>query len=287
MKVSIIIPHFNQYKKLFRLLDSIPQSEKFEIIVIDDYSNNLKKEEFEFLVNNERIVFVRNKENKGAGYCRNIGIEMSTGDYLIFSDSDDYFITENLSCILEELKFNKSDIIFFPPIGKTEFQTRKVKRGRKSSSYITKHTLKPSLKSEVYLRYQMHVPWSKIYRKKFIMENGIRFDEIKVSNDVMFTTKAGFHANEISTINKSIYVSVKTKNSLTTIKDKKTNDIRLKTYLIYLTYVKEKLSKKERKYFKFSGLKYVYRMFINDKSVKTIFKAISNLKKAKIGLFVL
>ena len=69
---SIVIPHYNSPNLLQRMLDSIPQREDIQVIVVDDCST---RQNVELLKqchhSNLEIVYL--PENKGAGYARNIG----------------------------------------------------------------------------------------------------------------------------------------------------------------------------------------------------------------------
>ena len=70
MMLSIIVPHFNSPALLQRLLDSIPNQENVEVLVIDDLSNSHLKEYYECKDRNSdrNVIFLNNTvQNKGAG----------------------------------------------------------------------------------------------------------------------------------------------------------------------------------------------------------------------------
>ena len=93
-KLSIIVPVDNSSKYLYKCINSLLSQilDDIEIILIDDCSvdNSLN------IISNyqklypEKIKVLRNPENKGAGYSRNRGLLMATGEYIGFIDSDDY-----------------------------------------------------------------------------------------------------------------------------------------------------------------------------------------------------
>lgn len=104
-KISIITPIYNGSNFILRLLRSI-QNQFFndiEIIFIDDFSfddtikvvQKLQKED-------ERIILIKNKVNKGTLITRNLGVLMSKGEYLTFPDVDDIF-TKNILKICYKL----------------------------------------------------------------------------------------------------------------------------------------------------------------------------------------
>lgn len=109
--VSIIIPNYNRESLIGETLDSIlAQSyDHWECIIVDDGSTD--KSQFvieEYAKRDPRFkLFLRPKEHpKGANACRNIGMQKSNGDYLIFFDSDDLMlenhVEQKLSFVLEK-----------------------------------------------------------------------------------------------------------------------------------------------------------------------------------------
>lgn len=115
MKVTIIIPVFNQEKLVIRALKSIPKRKDIEIIVIDDGStdntwNNLLKYRDEN-IENQNIVLLYNQKNKGVAYTINRGYAIADGEYVALLGSDDYFYTKDFEKAINEL--DGTDFIFF------------------------------------------------------------------------------------------------------------------------------------------------------------------------------
>lgn len=95
-KISIIIPTHNRFKQLTELINSIFNQtyQNFEIILIDDLSSDETNEVYS-KYHDKRLKYYRNYENLGMGLNRQKGYNLSHGDYIIFSDDDDYFIDNN------------------------------------------------------------------------------------------------------------------------------------------------------------------------------------------------
>ena len=93
-KVSIISPVYNREIFILRFLRSV-QNQKFndiEIIFVDDCSKDKSVKVIEkYKKNDERIMLIKNKKNKGTLISRNIGALNSRGEYLIFPDPDDKY----------------------------------------------------------------------------------------------------------------------------------------------------------------------------------------------------
>ena len=113
MKLSIIIPVYNQEELIDKCLDSIPLKENIEIIVVndastDETSNNVLKYMFN---SNKKIKLINCKENRGAGISRNIGLDEAVGEYVMFLDSDDYIYTKRFDKVSNML--NGEDIVYY------------------------------------------------------------------------------------------------------------------------------------------------------------------------------
>ncbi len=112
MKLTVIIPVFNQEKLVIRALNSIPEREDIEIIVIDDGSMDMTFMMVKDYIENSRknIVLLANEENKGVGAAVNKGYDNATGDYVVLLGSDDYFLP-GFNEALKEL--DGTDLIYF------------------------------------------------------------------------------------------------------------------------------------------------------------------------------
>lgn len=105
-KVSVIIPVYNSSKYLKECLDSVINQtyKNIEIIIVNDKSTDDSLS----IINSykdKRIKLINLKENVGVSLARNKGVENSTGNYICFLDSDDYW---NLNKIKKQIKFIKN-----------------------------------------------------------------------------------------------------------------------------------------------------------------------------------
>jgi len=97
---SIVTPSFNKESYIAEMIDSVLlQSEKrWELIIVDDASTDDTTEILkQFKEQDKRISIQLNKKNKGANYCRNVGLKKSTGRYVIFFDADDIMTKDCLT----------------------------------------------------------------------------------------------------------------------------------------------------------------------------------------------
>jgi glycosyltransferase involved in cell wall biosynthesis len=90
--VSVIIPTFNRADMLKRAIQSaiFQDHHSLEIIVVDDASSDRTQQVVKSF-NDDRIIFLRNAENKGVSFSRNVGLMQAKGEFIAFLDSDDEF----------------------------------------------------------------------------------------------------------------------------------------------------------------------------------------------------
>lgn len=117
--ISIIIPTYNREDLIQETLDSIlAQSEtNWECLLIDDGSTDQTWNVLQNYSSRDKRfkIFQRQDFNKpkGANACRNIGIEKSSGDFLLFLDSDDLLGVDFLSSVKDKITNTKNDLIIY------------------------------------------------------------------------------------------------------------------------------------------------------------------------------
>lgn len=114
LKLSIIIPVFNEKKTILEILKRIeavelPNLEK-EIIIIDDCSTDGSKEILKTLENKYQILYHINNQGKGAAL--RTGFKQATGDFLIIQDADLEYNPQEYLRLLEPIIQNKADIVY-------------------------------------------------------------------------------------------------------------------------------------------------------------------------------
>lgn len=256
VKVSIIIPHFNSADLLKKMLDSIPQRDDLQIIVVDD--NSTEKKLDGLIQEYHKVLFYQN-DNLGhsAGKCRNIGLEHASGEWLLFGDADDYFEKGLWGKIEPYLSQTEYDIIYFKPTSVYLDTTEPANRHIRSCKLIDDYCIHKNFINETKLRYLWEPPWSKLIRRSIISGNGIKFDCTMVANDIMFSMKAAKAAKAISASNETIYVITKSNGSLTATLSRENFEIRLDVGIGKYQFLKECLTKEEWKTVDLLGKPYI------------------------------
>jgi glycosyltransferase involved in cell wall biosynthesis len=196
---SVIIPHKNIPDLLQRCLDSIPKRDDIQIIVVDDNSDASQVDFNNFPgLNDKHVELYLTKEGIGAGYARNIGLLHAKGKWLLFADADDFF-TENAFDLFFSKKDSPHDIIYFKVTG-CYSDTYKPEKGKSIINQLLENCFYKKRNSENLLRYRHCVPWGKMIKLRLIKGGGIRFDEIIVHEDRMFSTLAAGLASSVDVV---------------------------------------------------------------------------------------
>lgn len=215
---TVVIPHYRSEKSLERLLISIPDRNDIQIVVVDDNSK-LDKSAFSELPlyhkANFNIIFMSN--NKGAGGARNEGLKSAKGKWLLFADADDFFLP-NAFDIFDKYSTSDCDIIYFKSNSICSETNLISDRGDYYNNLIDNY-IQQNKNAVQKLKYNHGVPWCKMIKKCIVDSNNLHFEEIKYSNDVMFSTKLGYYSTDIMAADEYVYCVTKTNGSLTTIKN--------------------------------------------------------------------
>lgn len=223
---SIIIPHYNIPDLLMRCLKSIPVSEDIQVIVVDDNSpdSDTYLEKYPEL-SRPYLEFIRTIKGAGAGYARNIGLDHAKGKWLMFADADDFFV-DNMYTIITSRVESDADVIFFR---KRSVLSDDIRCESPKDEYLDR-IMDIYLKTgdELPLRTTYRVPWGKMIKKSLIENYNIRFDEIKYSNDLLFSTYVGCYAKKIKAVDNILYIVTFREGSMTARICSKPDELRIR-----------------------------------------------------------
>lgn len=286
LNLSIIIPHYNSPRLLDKLIESIPDRCDIQIIVVDDNSNkelDVLKHVIDKFSN--RIEFYTNHTpSKGAGTCRNIGLEYVKGKWLLFADADDYFLKGMYEQVNKYFE-SDCDIIFFPPLSVCIDDDKPSHRHELYQRLILNYVQNPTRKNLLKLKSNPeNPPWSKLIKTEMVENDHIRFEEVLYSNDIMFSAKIGYYSKKIETSQNSIYCVTRSRGSLTTYKDINAFNIRMNEYIKVGVFLKEKYSKKDFSYLHITGIGTLYRAIREKYGLKEYMLIIKTFKENGIPL---
>lgn len=223
--ISIIIPVYNSEKYLTECLDSLLNQslKKIEIICIDDSSTDNSYSILLDYKNKDKRIRVFNQEHSNAGDARNIGIKKAKGKYLLFLDSDDFFEENLCQTAYYYADYSDADILLF---GGYKYNDKTKIKDKLPGLLNIEYTPLNRIFSPAEVREHLYhltssAPWSKLFKKSFIVKNKILFQSLTNANDVYFTRISMTLAKKIFAVNEPlVYYRVNHGDSSQTTKHK-------------------------------------------------------------------
>lgn len=209
-KVSIIVPVFNTEKYIFKcILSLISQTlREIEIIIIDDGSTDNTLAIIQKFAQEDARIKIIKQENQKQGAARNRGMEIATGEYVGFVDSDDWVDEEYFEQLYNGARKYDSDIALGTNVRIGNGKTKK-------RLNIEKEEFVTSLQDKIDISHQAKnpCPTNKIYKREMLEKNNITWPEGVFCEDKLFTIQALYYANGIVTVPNIYYYYFRNPNS--------------------------------------------------------------------------
>ena len=196
-QVSIIVPVYDVEDYLSRCLDSILAQtlKEWECICVDDGSpDGCGQILDEYAAKDARFVVIH-KENGGTSSARNAGLDAARGEYIGFVDPDDWIESETYEAALEAARRTDADIV----------QWRRIQEKLNKSTPIIDlpEGVFDIAQNPQYFTLKI---WDKLFRREFILENGLRFPAgVRLGEDRPFSFKCYVLAKKLYFINRALY----------------------------------------------------------------------------------
>lgn len=184
-KVSVIIPVFNVEKYLKRCIESVINQtyKELEIILIDDGSTDSSGLLCDQYAKEDSRIIVIHKINSGSGYARNSGLEIMTGYYVAFFDSDDWIDSNAIEVMVQHAQEYQADMIicgFHRYINDNNITDKKatdVIKVYTDKEEIINKVLYPIMGADVKKNSGDHemCVWTNLYTAKILRDNDIKF----------------------------------------------------------------------------------------------------------------
>ena len=201
---SIILPCYNVEPYIARCIDSLRAQSfvDFEVLCLDDGSKDGTKEALQGAIRDDsRFRVILSGENRGVSFQRNRGLELASGEYVLFFDADDWVVPEALSTIFKAIERDDPDIIVF---GASSSPHSKWIAEKTSPRKVTLHNAGcEALFHEPGCR---PFAWNKAYRRDMLIQYKCLFDErLTLGEDQAFQFVAFPYAQTISFLPVKLY----------------------------------------------------------------------------------
>lgn len=198
--ISIIIPVYNCEKYIGRCLDSIVKQtyDNMEVIVINDGSTDSTQKICEEYDAKYEFLHLYNQENHGVSYSRNFAIKIAKGEYVQFTDSDDYLNKCMIEKMVNSAIDNDSDIVFCEY--EYEYEEKQNKKVITLKDYHEK-SLKDLISDES-SKYG-GFPWNKLIKKSCI--NKLYNEDLKYYENLLFFLENIENIKKYSVVHEPLY----------------------------------------------------------------------------------
>ena len=205
-KISIIMPVYNTGEYLHKCIQSILMQnlKEFELIIVNDGSTDNSGNICNEYAKSDSRVKVIHKKNEGVSIARNVGVEMATGEYIGFIDSDDW-IEPDMYCDMYKLAAtNDADIVICDAVTKYSDNSKEEidTIGLLSTDCsLTKNDVSPELLTLI-----AGAAWRCVYKNELIKKNFLKFPvNIPISEDRVFNIYAFGYAKKVYYVKKPYY----------------------------------------------------------------------------------
>lgn len=214
-KITVVVPVYNVEKYLDKCIRSITNQTylNLEIILVDDGSTDNSPVICDKWAKQDKRIIVVHKKNSGASSARNTGLEMATGDYITFVDSDDYVDLNIYESLLKLLKKYNADASACGMVRESSNGYKEVWADYSIREFNRKDLLKWVGEASGILPVS---PCNKLFSRESIAN--VKFDEsLKYAEDTLFNFEAAQNINKFILLSEPYYHYVNNSDSVSHI----------------------------------------------------------------------
>ena len=219
IKFSVIMPTYGVGDYITDALGCISMQtyDNFEVIIVDDCSpDNSGEVAKAFTQRDDRFYYVKHDVNKGVSEARNTGIDHATGDYILFLDPDDLYERNLLRVCAAALERNPVDLLVYSfTEDYRNYESGKIEYRKcisleqmdydddmvSTKDPATIHKMAMQMEAITMLGY----PWNKCYKASIIKENGLKYQQIKHVEDILFNCDFLDYTTSLTVLNDVLY----------------------------------------------------------------------------------
>ena len=249
--VSIVVPVYNVEKYLERCVDSIRSQTytNLEIILVDDGATDSSGQMCDDLAQKDERIKVVHKENQGLGLARNSGLQVATGVFVTFVDSDDWIHETHIANLYNAAKENDADMVIgtlsvAPSNGEIAPVKLRINEGVYRDEKLRKEILLPLIGTDTDVSQDVQIEASccdKLYKRDVAVKNNLSFpsEKLAVGEDGFFNIQFAYFSKCAVVVDEAGYYYFENTASIT----RKHNPQRYQRTLNFYTNMSELLCK--------------------------------------------
>lgn len=250
-KISVIIPVYNSSLYLKQCLDSVLKQSftDFEVICVDNCSTDDSLKILEkYSKSDKRLVVLKNMETQGPAMTRNRGLAVAKGDFIYFLDSDDWIMPKAFEVMSEKAEQYNADVVLFDSYGDAEevgLTLPSLNWDLEKDKYDRIMTGQEAFSCIVENNTWNSAVWRQFWRKSFLNDNKIEFENKRIAEDWIFTTISLLTAERVVFINTVLHTYRRHKKSIShsyypeMVKDYALNYMSMLSFWMSHTFPKE------------------------------------------------
>lgn len=280
-RLSVIIPCYNVQEYLSKCIDSVIDNDldDIEVILVNDGSkDDTLKIIKEYKKKYKDIIKIVDQENQGLSMARNAGIEVSTGEYITFLDSDDYVDSKMYSTMLDKAYESNFDLVVCGV--KMLYSDHEL---NVNSGVVKDCNSKEEVKEVMYNFYP--AACNKLYKREVIGD--LRFKKGVWFEDVEFMYRLLPHVKSIGIVNEYYYYYLQREGSITYVYNSKLYDFLYNLDGVVEYYKDNGFYEEYKEELEYTYVRYLYATFIKrlakmkdkkefKKGVNTVIEAVNN-----------
>lgn len=215
-QISVVIPVYNVEKYLEKCLDSVVRQtyKDLEIILVDDGSTDRSGAICDKYANSDNRIIVIHQSNGGLSDARNKGINIATGRYIGFIDSDDYVSDDYFEVLHKLITSGPYQISICNPLYVYESDDE-ILPNKKIGKCMCM-TSEDALATMLYQNYYDTSAWGKLYERRLF--DDVKYPEGRLYEDLGTTYKLILKSENVIFIDKELYFYLQRDNSISAMK---------------------------------------------------------------------
>lgn len=213
-KVSVVIPAYNAELYISNTIESLLSQtlKEIEILVVDDGSTDTTPSIVkEYATSYDNVTLIE-QQNSYAGVARNNGMQHSTGEFLYFLDADDFIEKTALAKMVKRAEDTNADVVICRSLffDNETSDTSPIDYALRWVNF--NDTLSGQDLADILFQFCVGWPWDKLFRRSFIEEADLTYQDLRTTNDAYFVFMALILARRVSFVNDYL-VYYRTNNS--------------------------------------------------------------------------